>query len=90
MRRFIPIEGDDYKKLIVVNLKRGDSVAEHQHEGHAVLYYPEGGDAVMVKPVAGMMIYLPPGTRHAVPTVSGDRVSVAMIVENPPGEGGQV
>ena len=81
MRGFFQIPGSYFKKLMVVELEKGESVSEHEHKDHTVLLYPADSGPVIIRPVAGMMIYLPPGTPHSVPPVDGPRTSVAMIVE---------
>ena len=65
----------------MVHLEKGQQVGMHQHPEHAVLYYPEDAAAIVIEPRAGMMIYLPPDTRHSVPPVDDDRISIAMLVE---------
>lgn len=72
--------GFEFERLLLVNLKKGERVGKHQHKEHTVLFYPADSAAVIVNPIAGMVIYLPPGTPHCVPTVDNDRLSVAGLV----------
>ncbi len=81
MRSVVPVPGDDYQKLLLVQLEPGQRIGEHAHKEHTVLYYPEDAAALRVTSVAGMVIYLPPGTPHSVPTVERARRSVAMLVD---------
>jgi len=81
IRGFFPVPGFDFRKLILVELKPGESVAKHEHHGHTVLFYPEAVEPVIITPSAGMMVYIPPHTKHEVPAVESDRMSIAMIVE---------
>jgi len=83
MRDLVPVPGDQYRKLILVDLKPGEEVREHEHSGHSLLYYPFDAGPILIQPTAGVMVYLPPGTRHAVPPVEDGRVSFAMIVNQP-------
>ena len=81
MRSVVPLPGNEYSKLLLVHIGSGERIGKHEHRQHTVLYYPAGASDIVVKPVEGMIIYLPPGTPHHVPTVKGDRVSVAMLVD---------
>ena len=83
MRDLVPVPGSEWRKLILVELKPGEEVREHEHEGHALLYYPAAASEIRIRPSAGMMIYLPAGIRHSVPRVDGPRASIAMIVDPP-------
>lgn len=80
LRGAIPVEGIDYKNIIEVHLKPGESVKLHDHKDHTALYYPAAAEPITITPIAGMIIYLPPGTPHAVPAVTNERVSIAMLV----------
>lgn len=82
LRDAIPVEGRDFVRMIQVHLKAGEFVIDHKHSEHVAIYYPADAEPVTVWPTAGMIIYLPPGTQHAVPKIYGDRVSVAMLVES--------
>lgn len=81
LRRFFPFPGTDFDKLLEVNMEAGDKIPEHAHKRHAVLYYPERAEAVIIKPEAGTLLYLAPGTLHEVPTTRNARRSIAMIVK---------
>lgn len=81
MRGFCPVPDSAFKKFMLVELKSGETVAEHQHKGHTVLYYPKDASPVMIQPTAGMMIYLPPETPHSVPPPGKNRLSLAMIID---------
>ena len=87
MRRACPVPGEEWDKLLTVWLNPGEEVKEHAHKRHAVLYYPEDCDPIyidaeLVKPTAGTVLYLPPGTLHTVPPVTRRRLSVAMLVSD--------
>ncbi len=82
MRSVVPEPGVDIAGHLLVQLKAGERVGRHEHKEHTVLYYPADSAPIVVTPVAGMVIYLPPGTPHAVPTVEGDRLSVAMLINS--------
>lgn len=82
MRGVVPGPSTDIKGMLLVHLDPGERVGLHQHKEHTVLYYPADSAPIVVTPVAGMIIYLPPGTPHAVPTVDGERVSVAMLINS--------
>lgn len=82
MRTAIPVPGTDYKNLIVVEMKRGERIGRHKHLDHTALHYPADSSSVIVTPIAGMTIYLPPATYHEVPASKDDpRLSIAMLVE---------
>lgn len=81
MRSVVPVEGIDFKNLIMVELEPGERIGRHKHAYHTVLHYPADAAPITIEPTAGMIIYLPPGTQHEVPRVSKNRVSVAMLVE---------
>jgi quercetin dioxygenase-like cupin family protein len=81
LRAAIPVDGYDFKNMIQVHLKKGESVRSHYHTDHTALYYPADCEPIRITPTAGMIIYLPPGTQHAVPKVTKERVSVAMLVD---------
>jgi len=81
MRAAMPIPGDDYKRMVLVDLKPGERVGRHQHKQHTVLYYPKDAGPVIVTPVEGMIIYLPAETPHHVPPGTEPRLSVAMLIE---------
>ena len=81
MRAFVPLSGCEFRKLMLVELQPGERVAEHQHSGHTVLYYPDNCGPVTIEPTRGMMIYLPPMTLHSVPIVESNRASIAMVVD---------
>lgn len=81
MRSTIPVEGIDFTNLIMVDLKAGERIGRHTHKFHTALYYPADTEPILVEPVAGMIIYLPPGTPHSVPTVNESRASMAMLVK---------
>ncbi len=80
MRGFVPVPGDSYENLLLVNMKKGDRISPHKHVYHTVLYYPEDSEPVVVTPTAGMMIYLPANTLHEVPVTTKPRQSIAMLV----------
>ena len=82
MRAFCPVPGLDFRKLILVKLEPGESVAEHQHKCGVVLYYPADAAPVSFEPLAGTMIFLPANTKHSVAPVGQARTSIAMVVDN--------
>ena len=73
-----PVQGEPYK-FMIVNLDPGGVIKAHKHKHHAVLYYPEVAEPVIITPQPGTMLYLPPGTIHQVPRVSRQRISIAML-----------
>lgn len=76
-----PAQGE-VVKFMTVKLEPGERIDSHQHKRHTVLFYPESTNAhIIIKPKAGTMIYLPPGTGHAVPQVERHRLSIAMLIE---------
>lgn len=81
MRSVVPVPGIDFERAILVELQPGERVGKHQHTQHTVLYYPADAAPVTVTPIAGMVIYLPPGTPHLVEKGDDARLSVAMLVE---------
>ena len=81
LRSVIPVTGIDFSKMIVVDLAKGERVGRHTHAYHTALYYPSDASPITVEPIAGMVIYMPPGTPHAVPAATEKRVSLAMLVE---------
>ena len=82
MRGVVPCPGGNCKKMLLVQLGPGERIGRHRHKEHTVLYYPADASEIVVTPVAGMIIYLPPGTPHLVPGGTNDRLSVAMLVNN--------
>ena len=81
MRHACPIKGDSWAKFIRVELGPGDTIPAHAHKRHLVMYYPQQADPIIITPSAGSLLYLSPGTLHAVPVVDRDRLSYAMLVE---------
>ena len=81
LRDIVPIPGGGYRKLLMVEMKRGESIAAHSHKGGTVLCYPLDSSPILFEPQAGTIIYLPPGVVHCVPPVESDRISFAMIVD---------
>lgn len=81
LREAIPVKGLDFVNMIQVQLKPGENIRAHSHTEHTALYYPADSEAITIVPTAGMIIYMPPGTQHAVPKVTKERVSVAMLVQ---------
>lgn len=79
----VPPEGI-IAKFMMVNIAAGEGVAVHAHKRHAVLFYPEAAEKMVITPEPGTMIYLPPGTSHYVPKVKAARFSLAMLIENKP------
>ena len=76
-----PAQGEPVK-FMTVKLEPGERIDAHQHKRHAVLFYPESTNAhIIIKPKAGTMLYLPPGTVHTVPRVERHRLSIAMLIE---------
>ena len=73
-----PAPGEPYK-FMTVTLEPGANIKPHKHKHHAVLYYPELAEPVIITPQPGTMLYLPPGTVHHVPRVQRRRVSIAML-----------
>ncbi len=89
LRGFCPKEGQDYQKAICVAVKRADSVPEHFHPEHTVLFYVEPLNVPIIvegqpfQPSPGDVVYLPPNVRHSVPRNLGNatRISIAMLVD---------
>lgn len=82
MRRACLTWGDTWAKLMTVTLQPGEQVKPHAHKRHAVLYYPRVSGPVIIHPMPGTMLYLPPLTIHEVPQVDSERLSVAMLVDD--------
>ena len=82
MRGVVPVVGNEYRKLMIVDLKAGEEIRPHKHKGHAVLYYPMDSSPITFEPQAGTVIYIPPGCRHWVNPVPVERMSFAMIVDD--------
>ena len=82
LRDFAPVPGDDYRHLVVVELKPGETIKTHQHRHHTVVYYPVDASPITIQPRAGMLVYLPPDTPHNVPATAAPRVSLAMIIDD--------
>jgi hypothetical protein len=87
MRCACPVPGGDWAKFMTVLLKPGEQVKSHQHKRHAILFYPEDCDPVVINgkvihPKAGEVHYLKPGVVHHVPPVTRTRLSVAMLVDD--------
>lgn len=89
LRAFCPKPGADYQKAICVVVTRSDSVPEHVHPEHTVLYYVEPLDVPIIvegvpyQPSPGEVVYLPPNVPHSVPVNNGTgrRISIAMLVD---------
>ncbi len=81
MRAACPTSGQDWYKFMVVNLEPGKNIKQHKHKHHLVMYYPKPADPIIIHPMAGTMLYLPPGTLHEVPPVSRGRISIAMLMD---------
>ena len=82
LRTLVPLPGSDYQKIMFVKMKAGDEIKPHVHPEHLLLYYPMDASPISWDPVPGVVIYMPPGTRHWVSPVDADRVSMAMVVED--------
>lgn len=89
LRSHCPKPGTDWVKAIVVTLRNGESIAEHRHVEHTLLFYVEPSgvpiviDGAPYLPKVGEVLYLEPGRLHGVPKNAGaTRISVAMLVEN--------
>ena len=80
MRAACPLDGIDWYKFMTVRMLAGANIKAHKHQHHAVLYYPELAEPVIITPQPGTMLYLPPGTVHEVPPVKRERVSIAMLM----------
>jgi hypothetical protein len=85
MRCACPVLGCGWDKFMTVLLQPGEGVPSHQHKRHAILFYPEDCDPVVVngeviEPKAGQIMYMKPGVVHHVPPVTRTRLSVAMLV----------
>lgn len=83
MRDHCYVAGRAWMKYIEVTMKPGENIKRHKHRYHAVLYYPDDAEAVVVEPKKGTIIYMPPETYHEVPPVKAARRSLAMIIEEP-------
>lgn len=66
-------------KFIRVDMTPGDVIKQHKHRHHAVLYYPQPADPIIIHPLAGTLLYMPPDTLHEVPPVAKVRQSFAML-----------
>lgn len=85
MRRACPVPGDTWDKFMTVLLEPGESVAPHKHTRHAILWYPDDCESIVVNgeivPIkANQVIHMEPGVEHSVPCVAYRRLSVAMLV----------
>ena len=81
LRGFAPVPGIDWRALVVVELKPGETLKNHAHQHHTVVYYPTDASAIIIEPRAGMLVYMPPLTPHDVPISPAPRVSVAMVID---------
>jgi len=81
LRSFAPLSGDEYRALVLVELKPGEGTPPHNHKHHTVVYYPQDARPITIEPKAGMLLYMPPGTPHNVPPGDAARVSVAMVID---------
>lgn len=87
MRSACPVDGRIWDKFMTVLVKPGAEIAEHKHKRHAILFYPEACEPVIIGedtvwPTHGTIIYIPPNTDHTVPRVLRQRLSVAMLVSD--------
>ena len=85
MRAACPVPGDTWDKFMTVLLEPGEEIKVHSHKRHAILFYPELCDPVIVNgkcvyPELGEILYIKPGVRHRVGKVDKPRLSVAMLV----------
>jgi quercetin dioxygenase-like cupin family protein len=86
MRSHVPKDGTDYVKAISVVVRGRDSLAEHSHPEHTVLYYIEPSGPIVIdgkpyQPKQGEILYLKPNVPHSVPSVTEPRYSIAMLVD---------
>ena len=81
LRRFAPITGNEYRALILVELKPGETLKDHNHKHHTIVCYPVDASPITIHPKAGMLLYMPPGTEHDVPASDSARVSIAMVID---------
>lgn len=84
MQSQCPVAGEITKFLTVIK-KPGQSIPEHQHKRHLIMFYPQACEPIYVRGVpveleAGMILYLPPLTPHKVLRCKVERLSVAMLV----------
>jgi quercetin dioxygenase-like cupin family protein len=85
MRSHVPKPGTDFVKAISVVVRGKDTIPEHSHPEHTVLYYIEPTGPVVINgkpyhPERGEFLYLKPNVPHSVPSVSEPRHSIAMLV----------
>ncbi len=81
VRNFAPVAGDDYRTMVLVELQPGESLDDHKHDHHTVVCWPVDASPITIEPKAGMLLYMPPGTKHTVPPGDAARVSVAMVID---------
>lgn len=89
LRAVCPKPGTDYVKAIMVVVREKDSIPEHFHPEHTILFYVEpAGVPIVIEgkpylPEAGECVYLPPNVRHSVPSnpSESERISIAMLVD---------
>ncbi len=85
MRSACPVPGDTWDKFMTVLLEQDEEIPTHSHKRHAILFYPEQSEhllvaGLMVFPAVGGVLYFPPGIEHSVPPVTRTRLSIAMLV----------
>ena len=86
MRAKCPIPGNDWDRLITVIMQKGNSLPEHKHKRHTMVYYPERDtDPISLEgrlyyPYQGEIIYIKPMLLHEVPPATKRRLSVVMQV----------
>lgn len=87
MRAECPVPGDDWHKLFAVWKPVDGEVPEHQHREHVMLFYPEACDPILIEgvsfhPEAGTILHISPWTHHNVPSVTAERLTIAMLVKD--------
>ncbi len=87
MRAECPVLGDDWHRLFAVWKPIGGKVADHRHREHVMLLYPEVCDPILIEgvpfhPEKGTILHISPWTYHNVPTVTTERLTIAMLVKD--------
>ncbi len=87
MRAECPVLGDDWHKLLAVWKPIGGEVPHHAHREHVMLFYPQVCDPILIEgvpfhPDKGTMLHINPWTHHNVPSVTIERLTIAMLVKD--------
>lgn len=87
IRAECPVPGDTWHKLFAVWKAVGGEVADHQHREHVMLFYPNACDPILIEgelfhPEAGTVLHIDPWTHHSVPSITAERLTIAMLVKD--------